>query len=120
MCLDTVLEATQQIKESRHGIPVRINTTGLGQEDLESSIKRIADSGIDTVSLFLPSVNPKQYKEMMGHELASPCTFLTLCTEFGLNTRVVSVAGPNVNVKEVRSLAESLGAVEFEVKDYRG
>ena len=78
----------------------------------------MVEAGIDNVSVFIPSANPNQYKLFMNAPLSAPCTFLGLCQDKDLKTRVVTVARPDIDPLEVRKLGEALGAVEFEAKKY--
>lgn len=116
--LGDVLEATALIKEARHGVPIRINTTGTGISNAEKTVQHMLEAGIDTASVFIPSAIPKQYEQIMNAKFSVPCTFLSMCSDAGLATRVVTVSNSNVDVKAIRMLSEALGAVEFEVKDY--
>ena len=119
MRFDTILRASELIKERRHGVPLRISTTGLGLDDPEGTAPaRMAEAGIDTVSVFLPTADPKKYQAMMNASLGLPCNFLSLCADAQLKVRVVTVAAPGIDVDQVRKLATSLGAVEFEAKSY--
>ena len=118
--LDTVLRAAELIKERRHGVPLRLNTTSLGYDDPEGTLpKTLQEAGIDTVSIFLPSAEPKQYQALMSATLAVPCTFMSACADAELKVRVVTVAAPDIDVERIRKLAMSLGAVEFEAKPYK-
>lgn len=119
--LDTILRASELIKEARHGVPLILNTTGLGVDsaDYAGVVTRLVESGVDRVSLFLPSADPGEYAQYMGGQsLGRPCEFLGLCVEQGLTCRVVTVDNGRVNVKQVRDLGLALGAVEFEAKKY--
>lgn len=116
-----MLEAAELIKERRHGVPLRISTTGLGLDDPDGSApKRLAEAGIDTVSIFLPTADPKKYQALMNAGLGVPCNFMSNCADAEVKVRAVTVAAPGIDVEQVRKLALSLGAVEFEVKTYHG
>ena len=96
-----------------------MNTTGLGLDDPDGTASaKMAEAGIDTVSLFLPTADPKRYQSLMNANLGVPCNFLSFCADAQLKIRVVTVAAPGVDVEQVRKLAMSLGAVEFESKSY--
>lgn len=119
MRFDTVLQATELIKERRHGVPIRLSTTGLGLDDPDGTAPRkLAEAGIDTVSIFLPTADPNKYQSLMKASLGMPCNFMSACADAELKVRVVTVAAPGIDVEQVRKLATSLGAVEFEAKSY--
>ena len=115
--LETVLRASELIKEKRHGVPLRLNTTCLGVND-PSIPKSLAEAGIDTVSVFMPSADPKKYQSLMNASLSIPCSFMSACTDAELKVRVVTVAAPGIDVDQIRKLSSALGAIEFEVKSY--
>lgn len=117
--LDVILRAMDLIKERRHGVPLCLNTTGHGVDDITASVTQMKEAGLDKVSVFIPSANPQEYGKLMGgNSMGKPCEFLSVCVDQGIICRVVTVNNGQVDVKAVRDLSSALGAVEFEAKAY--
>ena len=64
--IETILEAASLIKETRHGLPLKLHTTGLFNSN-EASIDvsevslKLMENGIEFVTWFLPSADPREY-----------------------------------------------------------
>ena len=115
---DVVCEAARLVKEARHGVPLCVNTLGLGVPGAPEDVARaLAEAGVDTVSQFFPSADPAAFsRDTNGFALGAACAFASACVEAGLALRGVTVARGGVSTYAVRALATSLGASDFEVK----
>jgi hypothetical protein len=120
--LDRVLEAAQLIKEARHGVPLRLSSTGLGsRKDAGPTTSQLFESGIEHLSLFVYSADTKEYAAHMGgFGLSEACNFSVLASEQGMQVRWVTVAYPASNPGAVRTLAAACGAVDCVIKPFAG
>lgn len=97
------------------------------------------DAGISKVSIGLHSDNPQQYSEIVrplypisfslfsndGDKTSSPvpgfgdvCSMVIACAEAGLVVTCTAVDRPRVKASNIRSLAHSLGATDFQLATY--
>lgn len=88
LCLDTLTEAAASIKESRHGVLLRVRTNGLvPSADSAEVAAKLRASGIKHVAVSLMADNPKQYADIvqpMGKEgFGDVCSFVIACVESG-------------------------------------
>ena len=117
--VDDVCSAAKIIKEIRHGVPLRINTTGVS---VSQDVAKLLEAEIENVSVFVPTADPKRYQSIMNAELAQPIAFIANCVDASLKVRIVTVETPEEKrsggVFQLRKLAESLGAIEFDIKSY--
>lgn len=118
--LDTAAEATGLIREYRHGVKFRMETSGLLlQCDLTRSIQKILDARISEVSVFLPAADPVSYKKEMGGKLGDGydfqglCSFIASLAEAGVTVDCWAINKPGVDIPSLRQLALSLGAVDL-------
>lgn len=85
--LETLLRATELIKEKYHGVPLRLKTNGLIPSIKSASIvKSLKDAGIDQLSVTLMTDNPKKFDEIMkpqGASFSDVCAFIIACSEAG-------------------------------------
>jgi len=118
--LDRVIKATELIKERRHGVPVRLATTGIGSpKSPAETVRTLEASGVEHLSLFVPSVDGQQYAELMaGQSLSSACSFSVMAAEAGMKVNWVCVANKALAIGPMQSLALSCGAVELVVKEF--
>ncbi len=92
--LDTLLESASLIKESRHGVPLRVLTSGLvsssNSEDVATSLKQ---AGIKHVSVALIADNPKSYHDLVkptnGASFNDVCSFISIGVEAGTNNTFI-------------------------------
>lgn len=119
--LDELTEACRNIKEERHGVPLRVNTNGLVL-DAESVVNALKESGVGSVSVLMLGANPKQYAEFMqpadGLEFGHACSFVCAAVEGGIDVTCTTVQRPEINVSDVRALAMGLGAIDFKVRSF--
>ena len=121
--LDDITEAATIIKESRHGVPLRVMTSGLilskNAFDVATSLKQ---SGIKHLSVALMTDNPKLYQELVnptnGASFNDVLSFVAVGVEAGLTVSCSAVERPGVNIGNIRSLALSLGASSFHSYPY--
>ena len=116
-------DAAVLIKENRHGVPLRIKTNGLIDPAVGLQVStQLKESGFDKISIALISDNPKQYASIMqptgNRTFSDVCCFVESCVEVGLEVQCTAVKMPEVNIKAVRALALSLGAIEFASAPY--
>jgi TatD family-associated radical SAM protein len=121
--LDTMCDAAGLIKESRHGVRLRVKTNGLvATADCCNVASLLGSAGIEHVSINLMSHNPKQYSELMqphkNLKFGDVCSFIIACAEAGLTVECTTVAHPSIDTAAVRALARSLGAHDFSVGTY--
>jgi TatD family-associated radical SAM protein len=87
--LDTLLRATELIKEKYHGVPLRLKTNGLIPSVKSAAIvKSLKNAGIDQMSVTLMTDNPKQFDEIMapqGASFSDVCAFIIACSEAGMH-----------------------------------
>ncbi|RYG95759.1 radical SAM protein [archaeon] len=120
---DVVMEAAQLIKESRHGVQLRLRTNGLIPESESFSLAtNLKACGIKHVVVSLMTDNPKQYVDIMQPKndlgFGEVCNFVMACVESGLMVGCTAVNRPDVRMAEVRALAQSLGAQSFKEYSY--
>mgnify|MGYP003385227920 CR=1 FL=1 len=123
LVLGSMCDAATLIKESRHGVPLRLKTNGLvATADCCNVATQLSSAGIERVSINLLSDNPKQYQELMqpqtGLKFNDVCSFVIACVEAGLEVECSTVSHPTVNISAVRALSHSLGAQKFNVGSY--
>jgi TatD family-associated radical SAM protein len=101
----------------RPGIPVRLNTIGLGDLIWGRDIVPELTQFLDSVSVRLNTADPKQWLELCrpapayrarGFEASRG--FARRCVGAGLKTRVTAVELPGVDLESVRAYARSIGA----------
>jgi hypothetical protein len=132
-----VLETVRLVAARRNGLPFRVNTLGLCDEDalkllLECEVLERLDQGdrrretrIACVSVFLPAATPSKYDELLaprrargGRGFRDVCSFVARLAEAGVNVECTAVARPDVNVAEIETLARSLGARSFRTRSW--
>jgi TatD family-associated radical SAM protein len=117
--IDTLCESVQKIKQSRHGIPVSLTTSGLFDTEL---VARLNESGVRQITVNLNAADPKTYTDLMmpsnGKGFGDVCSFVIACAENGMDVTCAAVEHPSLNIKDVRSLALSLGALEFKPRPF--
>jgi hypothetical protein len=124
--LDIVTEAAKLIKAKRHGVPLRIKTSGLIDDDQvrATAAQDLASAGIKQASVFLPAEDPKKYAAFMGRD-SDPVADFSKVTQFICNLAEAGVLvecycceRPEVDAYRVEALAHALGAVEFRKVSY--
>ncbi|GBG27471.1 Hypothetical Protein FCC1311_036932 [Hondaea fermentalgiana] len=116
--LDTILEAAQIIRETRHGVPLRIKTNGLMPGgDNASAAQQLAAAGIKSASVFLPGADPNTFAKFAQAEspelnFGMVCDFIGQLSEAGLDVECTTVKRDGIDVSAVRQLAMALGATE--------
>jgi len=93
---------------------IRVTTNGLGSSTTGSDIpQRLAQCGVDSVSVALPTSDPLQYKALMqpcepyGHECV--LAFLQSSLEVGLEVEVTAIDRDDVNKASLETLIQRLG-----------
>eukprot|EP01038_Epipyxis_sp_PR26KG_P003972 gene3972-5692_t len=120
---NVIEEASIMIKTARHGVPLRIETTGLVPSKQASQIAfSLKSAGIDKITIHLMADNPKLYNELMcpvnDCSFSDVCAFIIACAESDLEVACSAVTRPEVNLSRIRSLAQSLGATDFTILSY--
>ena len=130
--LDTVSETVRMVRETRHGIPWRINTNGLHGVDVAEALSEFA---VDhdgrhpfIVSVMLAAETPPKYAKLMQPTAASTggeqrgftdvCNFIMALAERGVNVEATAVEAPGVNIRKLKQMAAGLGAREFRARPY--
>ena len=129
-----VLETVRLVAARRNGLPFRLNTLGLCDEEalkllLECEVLERLDQGdrrretrVACVSVFLPAASPSKYDELLaprgGRGFRDVCGFVARLAEAGVNVECTAVARPDVNVAEIETLARSLGARSFRTRSW--
>jgi TatD family-associated radical SAM protein len=91
--LDVITDAAKMIKESRHGVPLRVLTSGLvPAKNASNVISKLKQSGIKHLSVALMADNPKKYKEIV--QPSNGCSFNDVCAFIS-----TSVEAGNVNLR---------------------
>jgi pyruvate-formate lyase-activating enzyme len=100
--LDTLRETVRLVRETRHGIPWRINTNGLHSVDVA---KQVAEFAADrdgrhpfVVSVMLAAHTPpayaKQMKPLGDMGFNDVCNFVMALSEAGVTVEATAVAAP--------------------------
>jgi TatD DNase family protein len=118
--LDVVLSTMALVRESRHGVPFRVHTSGLHDPSVASAL---ANARVDRVTVALAASDPKQFEELTvpsphAGNLSTVCGFIASLAERGVDVEATTVARPDVDVAACRRLAESLGATAFRTREY--
>ena len=140
--LQAVTEAATLIRERRHGVPLRVVTTGLGDVgDVSDVASQLAGAGISAATVNLLAATPdaferrvralsETYRELLGDDakdalpvragaFGAVCTLVEALSEKGIEVEVAMVSGaPDSDVSTGKALAESLGAVSFRARSY--
>ena len=140
--LQAVTEAATLIRERRHGVPLRVVTTGLGDVgDVSDVASQLAGAGISAATVNLLAATPdaferrvsalsETYRELLGDDakdalpvragaFGAVCTLVEALSEKGIEVEVAMVSGaPDSDVSAGKALAESLGAVSFRARSY--
>lgn len=116
---DFLFESISDISVQRHGMPIRVVTTGLHDAGLAA---QLPSQGVKKISVVLPAADPVTYNELMqpreGLNFNTVCSFIAIAAEEGCTVECTAVERPDVDVKAVRELALSLGAVEFRTRSF--
>lgn len=100
--LETLRETVRLVRETRHGIPWRINTNGLHSVEVA---KQVAEFAVDhdgrhpfVVSVMLAAHTPPAYANQMkpidGRGFHDVCNFVMALSEAGVNVEATAVAAP--------------------------
>lgn len=112
----TILGAVEQVKIKRHGVKMRIITSGLlgpaefgydevadaNKDDVSQFAALLKSSKIKEISVFLPAADPDTYLAVMHpngvpaalkpyHSLGAACNFISSCSEAGLTVSVSTI-----------------------------
>jgi GTP 3',8-cyclase len=118
-----IRDAAVMIKDKRHGVSLRVKTSGLVKcDECEDIISELKSAGIDKMSVSLLADTPKKYKEIMdpqgGMGFDEVCTFIIGCVENDVEVECTAVNRPDVNLSNVRGLALALGATDLKVHSF--
>jgi TatD family-associated radical SAM protein len=76
--LDVITDSAKTVKESRHGVPLRVITSGLvPAKNASEVVSKLKQSGIKHLSVYLMADNPKKYKDIV--QPANGCSFNDVC-----------------------------------------
>lgn len=110
--IQTLIDSAFLIKQKRHGVPLRLKTSGLvHSRDCErvqeypiqnfdfkfysQFARSLKDADIDKISISLLADNPKDYESIMqphnGANFSDVCTFIISCVEKGNETSFLIV-----------------------------
>ena len=103
--LDTLRETVRLVRETRHGIPWRINTNGLHSVDVA---KQVAEFAVDrdgrhpfVVSVMLAAHTPPAYAKQMqpvgDKGFNDVCNFVMALSEAGVTVEATAVAAPGAS-----------------------
>jgi MoaA/NifB/PqqE/SkfB family radical SAM enzyme len=110
------------IKESRHGIPFGVHTSGImNNKEIATNLKE--NVGISSVQVTLGSGDPQSYSQVVrkrkdlnsNASFGQVCSFIAQCAESGFPV-TAAVAGGKHKASG-NELAKALGAVDVEVYD---
>lgn len=111
-----IQESIRTVKESRHGIPFGVYTSGV---DLPKDLPPLAEMGLDRVQVALLAANPKDYAGATGMSDAEAqkcfgqvCGFCVTVAETGFPLEVAVLQS---YASTARDLAVSLGAIDVHV-----
>jgi hypothetical protein len=106
---DLIQAAIETVRESRHGIPFGMYTSGC----MTNQNIPLTELGIDTFEVSLFGSNPKQYEQCTGrNNFHNVCAFIATAAEDGVG---VEVSVLQQYATEARDLAVSLGARDVHV-----
>jgi hypothetical protein len=106
---DLIHAAIETVRESRHGIPFGMYTSGC----MTNQNIPLTELGIDTFEVSLFGSNPKQYEQCTGrNNFHNVCAFIATAAEDGVG---VEVSVLQQYATEARDLAVSLGARDVHV-----
>lgn len=116
---DILIDCVKKVKECRHGIQFSITTSGLFDTNIPLLLK---ESGIKNICINLNAADPVTYMTIMkpnnNKTFSDVCNFICNAADTGMNVTCAAVEKPGIDMKEVRKLALSLGAMEFKVRPY--
>jgi len=122
--LDVLLEVARWIRERCGGsVPIRVDTNGHGYvlNEGRDVAGELRDAGVSKVSVSLNGHDEASYAENcrpeFGGGFAAVLEFVKKAKTAGLQVEVSAVRMPEVNMKKVRAVAESLD-VPLRVRDY--
>jgi hypothetical protein len=130
--LPLALSSIVQIREARHGVPVVVQTSGVGgvgAEELGELDKELREApGSDGISKLqvwvdLAASNPPAYDKVMGGTMSKAafgqvCSFISGLVESGVTVYGVGTEHPAANIKEMKSLSGALGCAGFFARSY--
>jgi hypothetical protein len=126
--LDEVARAARLVLERRHGVPLRVKTSGVLPADggsVEAAVAELQDAGIGFLSVSLPAAEPRRWARAMqvgedqGARLfGGVCDLVSQAAAAGLQVECVAVAAPGVDAAAVRQLAQALGAVNTRIVSF--
>lgn len=120
--LQVVLDVASYIKNNFPGIPVRINTNGLGNlihgEDITPQFKGL----IDVISISLNAHNSETYDRICRSDYGEEAFYAVLefarkCKNYVPKVVLTVVELPEVDIEKCRRIAEELG-VGFKVRKF--
>jgi len=120
--LQVVLDVASYIKNNYPGIPIRINTNGLGNlihgEDITPQFKGL----IDVVSISLNADNAEKYDKICRSDYGEEAFYAVLefarkCKNYVPKVILTVVELPEIDIEKCRKIAEELG-VGFRVRKF--
>ena len=120
--LDLVLDVTRWVKK-HSGKAVRVDTNGQGYllNKGRYVVQELKDAGVDKVIVSLNAQDKETYNEVckpsFSDAYGNVVEFIKRAKEAGLETEATAVTIPEVNISEVKELAEKLG-VKFSAREY--
>ena len=121
--LPVLLEVAKWIRKSHGSVPIRLDTNGHGYvlNKGRDVAKELRGAGVSSVSVSLNGHNEESYAENCRPEFkggfAAVLEFVNKAKKAGLDVEVSAVRMPEVNIKKVKAIAESLG-VPLRIRDY--
>ena len=83
---------------------------------------RLAENGVEKISVDLPAADPTTFEKLVqpppGFNFNTVCSFIAVAAEEGCLVECTTVQRPGVDVKAVKELCHSLGAVSFRSRSY--
>lgn len=119
LALEKLAEIVSQFKTERHGVPVKIVTFGLvDYEQQESVAQALVAMEVEAADIYFPASTPKEYVEFTGaseQDFGKLCAFVEALSSAGIKVTGIAGKSESVNTREARSLAQALGAVDYQL-----
>lgn len=121
--LNALCDICSTFKKQRHGVPITVSTLALvPASDSKEVVSMLESSGVEKLSVFLAAENPVKYNKAIEPEngvgFSDVCNFIVTASEAGIKVTTSAIKKKGVNINAIRSLSESLGAVEFKARTY--
>ena len=83
---------------------------------------QLVENGVKQISVFVPAADPTTFQKLAqpppGYDFNTLCSFVVVAAEQGCLVECTTANRPGVDVKAVKDLCLSLGAVNFRERSY--